>query len=174
MVWGHANQIKKQERRWGRGFLAAPFIMTEEKNKYRFHSSYKTLFRVRPVLYRFGDIPLPIPISLEALFVFVISFLALYPICTILEPVTQLFHLNNLIADMVFSGIITYYTKDIDPAGKFLPVYIYDILTHMTKERHRIWLGGNLDNERGKTYETFTVFVFKDKKPRGKVRLKNK
>jgi len=157
-------QLRLNEKKGGgrRGLVRA-FSMSEER-KYNLHSSYKHLFRVRPVLYRFGDIPLPIPIKLESLIVFIFFFLTLYPVCAFIEPLTQVFlKLNALIMDAIFSGLITYYSQNVDPAGKFLPVYIYDILSHFARNR-RMWLGGPLGRSEGKIYENFSVSIWTEKK----------
>jgi hypothetical protein len=149
--------------------------MAEEK--FNYHTSYKVLFRVRPVLYRFGDVPLPIPVRLESLIVFAAAFVLLYPLCVLAEPVTRaVLHFNRLVSDAVFSGLIAYYSQNVDPAGKFLPVYIYDIMSHFIKSR-RMWLGGPIESKGGRIYETFAVLVFSGLNPENggrKVRLKKR
>lgn len=141
--------------------------MSEEK--YNIYTSYKTLFRVRPVLYRFGDVPLPIPIRLESLVVFAGSFIILYPICELVEPITRaVLHVNSLITNAVFSGIIAYYAQNVDPAGKFLPVFIYDILLHFIKNK-RVWLGGSMESTKSKINDNFVISVFCDDDDKGRV-----
>lgn len=93
----------------------------------RHASSYKTLFRIMPVIFKVGDINLPFPIHLDWALLF-IFYLIIYTILIgiILNPILKAVGLIPWLIVVSFSVITAVFSSKYDPAGKFLPRYISD------------------------------------------------
>lgn len=102
--------------------------------------SYRSLFRFSPVLYRMGaDARLPVPVKIETVVVFLFLAVMFYPLCWLLEPLTvRLLHMGKWMVDIIVAGTVAWAFTGVDPAGKFLPVYIWDIIAFCTKRRQRV------------------------------------
>lgn len=104
-------------------------------------TSYRSLFRFTGIIYRLDSrTKLPGPVKVEKIIIFIFIFVLLCVPCWILEPVfNSLFHVNWWIEDVTFSFGLTLLFTNFDPAGKFLPFYVLDIIKfYCLPKRHRI------------------------------------
>ncbi|RDV81781.1 TcpE family conjugal transfer membrane protein [Ammonifex thiophilus] len=121
--------------------------------------SYRPLFRFSITLHRLGkDLPLPFPVRLETLIVFAFLLAVLYPVCWLLEPFTKaVFHLGKGPCAVASALAGAFLLGEVDAAGKFLPVFVWDVLTFLVLPK-RSRLGSLLRPEKRQKVEKFEVW----------------
>lgn len=112
------------------------------QEKERTYSSYKSLYRVKPVLFYAGDIKLPFPINLEMALIFVFIMAFYYVICVkIFGPVLVSLGLVPWILALGLAVLSTWLTTRFDAAGKFIPRYIWDAVTYYLRRKTYTFYG---------------------------------
>ena len=104
-------------------------------------TSYRSLFRFSGVIYRLGrDGRLPAPLRVDSVVVFLFLCAVLYVPCWLLEPLfAKTLGIGKNFATIVAALAFTHTLSNTDPAGKFLPLYVLDILTfYAAPKKHRI------------------------------------
>lgn len=93
----------------------------------RTFSSYKSLYRVKPVLYFLGDIKLPFPVNLEMVLIFAI-FWAIYHLVlsVFLGELIRSVGLVPGIMSFGLAALSSWVSTTFDAAGKFIPKYLFD------------------------------------------------
>lgn len=122
-------------------------------------TSYRSLFRFAGVMYRLGsDLQLPVPLRIESAVVFAFLFALLYVPCWALEPVfVKLLGVGRWVVDFAASAALAHFFSNFDPAGKFLPVYVWDVMAfYLGPKKHRV--GAEYRPDKGKR-EGCEVFV---------------
>lgn len=104
--------------------------------KGRTHASYKSLYRVKPVLFNVGDIRLPFPVSVEMALIFGVIFAFYYILVVkILGPVLESIGLVPWILSLGLAVLSTWLTTRFDAAGKFIPKYLFDAATFLVRRK---------------------------------------
>lgn len=106
------------------------------QDKGRTHASYKSLYRVKPVLFYAGDIKLPFPINLEVTFIFGCIMAVYYLICV--KVLGSLLISLGLVPWMLALGLAflsTWLTTQFDAAGKFIPRYLFDAVAYLARRK---------------------------------------
>jgi len=105
-------------------------------NKRRTHASYRSLYRVKPVLYYFGDIQLPFPISVERFLIFAVVNIVFYVLFVeLLGPILTSLGLVPWMISVSMSVLATWLTTKFDAAGKFIPKYLSDALLFLARSK---------------------------------------
>lgn len=107
----------------------------------QFWTSYRSLFRFGGVIYRLGrDGKLPVPVRLESFLVFLFLFAMLYVPCWLLAPLfLKTLGVGKGFVALVAAAALTHSFSNFDPAGKFLPFYIWDIVEfYILPKKHRV------------------------------------
>lgn len=91
------------------------------------YHSYKNLFDIQWKIYAIGDKPLPRPIPLSALFLYILMF----PIAYLLAYVIAgMFDQPIFLTSLFFDGFLTYFALSYDPQGRNLVVFLFDLLKY--------------------------------------------
>lgn len=103
--------------------------------------SYRSLFRFAGTIHRIDSrTRLPGPLKVDTIIIFLFMLVLLYIPCWLLAPVFKAgFHVSTWFADIAFSIGATCFFTNFDPAGKFLPFYVLDIIQfYCLPKRHRV------------------------------------
>lgn len=117
----------------------------------QYWTSYRSLFRFTGTIHRIDSrTRLPGPVKVDTIIIFIFMCALLYIPCWLLGPVLKAgFHVDVWFADLAFAGATTYFFTNFDPAGKFLPFYILDIIQfYCLPKKHRV--GSPFKPDRGK------------------------
>lgn len=89
-----------------------------------YYASYKHLFKIKWKICSVGDKPLPRPIPLDGLFVFL---LFLVPSILMAAPIEAVFHQNRIALGLVLDGVLTWAALGFDPQGRPFLSFILDV-----------------------------------------------
>lgn len=103
-------------------------MMPESKDTRYFHS-YKSLFRINYRIHDIGGYVLPRAIPLDALFLTLIIYLPLLPLGWLIKPAHPFW------ATWFLAAGGAWLFSQADPQGKFLPVFILDIVNYLFRPK---------------------------------------
>lgn len=104
--------------------------MNEDKTE-----SYRALYRVRTLIYHIGDIRLWMPIRQDGVVLWFVYIGVFFIFCYVFPVLAWLFPIDRTIT-MVFGPIAAaYYTVKLDPVGKTVPRYLWDILHFLVRPK---------------------------------------
>jgi len=103
--------------------------MSKTKDDIRYFYSYKSLFRINFKIYDVGGKVLPRALPLDALFLAVILFLPLLPLGWLLKPD------HPWLASWLLSGGAAWLFSQADPQGKFLPLFILNLVSYILRPK---------------------------------------
>ena len=126
----------------------------------QYWTSYRSLFRFTGTMYRLDPrTRFPAPVRLDVLAIFAFMLVILYVPCWVLEPLTlRVFHVGKGFSDFAFSVAAAYFFANFDPAGKFLPFFVLDvILFYLGPKKHRVGTDYRPDRSRREDCEVFVL-----------------
>ncbi len=98
------------------------------------YSSYKSLFKIKWQIYSIGDWPLPRPIPLDSLGIFVL----LCPFGILLAgPLSQLLDQPRLAVGLLLSFALTYLVTKFDPQGRPFLIFVLDLIMYLAGPKKR-------------------------------------
>lgn len=103
--------------------------MPEAKDTTRNFYSYKSLFRINFKIYDVGGKVLPRALPLDALFLAAILYLPMLPLGWLLKPS------HPWLAAFLLAGGTAWLLSQADPQGKFLPVFVLDVLSYIFRPK---------------------------------------
>lgn len=103
--------------------------MLETKDNSRYFYSYKSLFRINFKIYDVGGKVLPRALPLDALFLALILYLPLLPLGWLLKPS------HPWLATWLLAGGAAWLLSQADPQGKFLPVFVLDVVSYIFRSK---------------------------------------
>ncbi|SFR07071.1 conjugal transfer protein [Desulfoscipio geothermicus] len=95
----------------------------------RVFNSYRSLFKINFKIYDFGGKVLPRAIPLDALFMTIILFFPLLPVGYLVFPA------HPWVMTILIAGGLSWLLTQMDPQGKFLPVFIADLLSYLFRPK---------------------------------------
>jgi hypothetical protein len=110
------------------------------------YSSYKNLFRIKWKIYSLDSRhPLPRPIPLDGLFIFVIGFI---PSRFLAIPVASLFDQPLLGVTFLLDILLTWLILKYDPQGRPVLLFVYDFFAFLARSKRRNFSGQLLQKHR--------------------------
>ncbi len=109
-----------------------------------FHS-YKHLFKINWQIYNVGDKPLPRPIPLDTVGMFI---LFLGPSFLIARPVAGILDQPYLGVVLVLDGVFTFIAKKYDPQGRPFLKFVYDFVVFFLRPRRTDLSGFKIPSRR--------------------------
>lgn len=103
-----------------------------------YYASYKHLFKIKWKICSIGDKPLPRPIPLDGLGVFL---LFLFPSILIAAPIGAVFHQNRIALGLVLDFVITWVALGFDPQGRPFLSFIFDLFMYFLRGKRRDFSG---------------------------------
>lgn len=110
-----------------------------------YYASYKHLFKIKWKICSIGDKPLPRPIPLDGLFVFLAL---LIPSVLIATPLGFLLHQNRVALGLVLDGVLTWAVLSFDPQGRPFLSFFFDLLAFFVRSKHREFSGKPVPRKR--------------------------
>ena len=126
----------------------------------QYWTSYRSLFRFVGTIHRIDTrTKLPGPVRVDTIIIFFFMLALLFLPCLALEPILKaVFHVDKWFADFAFSVGATYFFTNFDPAGKFLPFYILDIIQfYCMPKKHRVGSPFRPDRSKRENGELFLI-----------------
>jgi len=108
--------------------------MEEEKAE-----SYRALYRVRPLIYHIGDIRLWVPIRQDGIILWFVYVFIFFVFCYVIPVLAWLIPLDPLVVMLAGPIAAAYYSAKLDPAGKSVPGFLFDVLKFLLRPK---WLIG--------------------------------
>lgn len=90
--------------------------------------SYRALYRVRPLLYRIGDIRLWVPIRQDGIVLWFVYVGLFFFFCYIVPILSWILPIDRMIIIGIGPLLAAYYSVKLDPVGKTVPKYLNDLL----------------------------------------------
>lgn len=102
------------------------------------YASYKHLFKIKWKICSIGDKPLPRPIPLDGLGVFL---LFLFPSMLVAAPIGAVLHQNRVALGLVIDFVVTWAALSFDPQGRPFLSFIFDVLAFFLRGKRRDFSG---------------------------------
>lgn len=110
------------------------------------YASYKNLFRIKWKIYSLDNKhPLPRPIPLDGLFIFIIGFV---PSRFLAMPVASVFNQPLLGVNFLLDILLTWLILNYDPQGRSVIVFLYDLFAFLIRPKQRDFSGYTLQKHR--------------------------
>lgn len=103
-----------------------------------YYASYKHLFKIKWKICSIGDKPLPRPIPLDGLFVFL---LLLVPSILVAAPIGAVLNQNRIALGLVLDGVFTWAALGFDPQGRPFLSFILDLILFFLRGKRRDFSG---------------------------------
>ncbi len=98
------------------------------------YSSYKSLFKIQWKIYSIGDKPLPRPIPLDMIVMFVV----LLPLGALLaKPTAPILNQPFWGVALLFTAALSYLFNKFDPQGRPFIVFLFDFFRYLIGPQHR-------------------------------------
>lgn len=110
--------------------------MAEPRSDHTFYHSYRSLFRVKTVLYQIGDVRLWMPIDQDLILLWLQTFLLFTVFYYVVPILAWISPLGPALTLGIGPAALAYALHKLDPAGKSTSAYLRDILLFILRKKH--------------------------------------
>lgn len=97
--------------------------------------SYRSLYRVRPLIYHIGDVRLWVPIRQDGIVLWFMYLFLFFVLCYLFPILSWVIPLDRTVTMVIGPIVAAYYTVKLDPAGKSVPRYLQDIVHFLLRPK---------------------------------------